>query len=409
MSEIFPDFIQNFVIDPMHLLSGVGKLLFTIWMLPENKNHSSSLSEHYNSIRHRICSITPPSFVPRLPRKIDDFAYWKASEIILWLLVYSILVLTGKMNEEYLAHHKLLVHGIYLLYQKSVSRNDITNARHLLHQYVSDFERLYGSKFMTCNVHSLLHLSDLVLQFGPSWVLTCFPFENANGILKMLVHATRNAQIQICKGVSLYLMLDGLKKKYIREDSVSALFSSKLERKDTHRRKLQFVSDGIAIVGCAKKITLIPNYIQEMLRAFGNIHTSIYSFQCAMKDGVFYSSNSYTRKIKTNSSCVAYTIDDQISIGFVEVFLRSSNCQCAKGYYNLCAETSETLAVVQKLKHYNPFLTNNLPIKFIHLLDFDNNERSIVNISQLKAVYFCISIEETGHMYAVEPFCMQNF
>lgn len=119
------------------------------------------------------------------------------------------------MDMEYLAHHKLLVSAIYLLYSKSVSKIDIDNARHLLHKYVGDFERLYGLGYMSCNVHSLLHLADLVRDFGPLWVFTCFPFENANGILKRLVHATRHAQIQICKGVCVSVFDTGWIEKKI--------------------------------------------------------------------------------------------------------------------------------------------------------------------------------------------------
>lgn len=231
MSQVLPDFIRNTVVDPMHLFMRIGKLLFEIWLFPEYKNHKASISQHSNSIRQRICSIAPPSFVPRLPRRIDDFAYWKASEIILWLLIYSIVVLNGEMSGEYFAHHQMLVHGIYLLSQKSASQNDIHEPRRLLRNYVGDFERLYGLKFMSCCVHSLLHLADLVEDYGPCWVFTCFDFENANGIPKSLVNATRNAQIQICKGVSLHLILEGLKQKYVRERSTSALFLEKLEKK----------------------------------------------------------------------------------------------------------------------------------------------------------------------------------
>lgn len=233
MSIIFPEYIDNFVLDPMHMLSGIGKLLLKIWFMLKPRDHEASISKHLDAIRQRILSIAPPSFVSRLPRKIDDFAYWKASEIILRLLVYSIVLLNGKMDVKYLEHHKLLVYGIYLLYQKSVSQDDIKKARRLLQQYVGQFDGRYSLENMVFHIYSLLHLADLVEAYGPLWVFTNFPFENANGILKLLVHATRNAQIQICLEVSLYLTLDVLKKS-ISASAVTVSFFMTNYKKEGH-------------------------------------------------------------------------------------------------------------------------------------------------------------------------------
>ena len=51
---------------------------------------------------------------------------------------------------------------------------------------------------MTCNLHSLLHFPQNVRDFGPLYTTSCFPYENANEILKKLVTGTKFAQLQIC-------------------------------------------------------------------------------------------------------------------------------------------------------------------------------------------------------------------
>lgn len=69
MSKILPDFIRNTVIDPMHMIMGVTKLLFRIWFFSNDVNlpAGAKMSEHFHSVRQRILSIAPPSFVPRVP------------------------------------------------------------------------------------------------------------------------------------------------------------------------------------------------------------------------------------------------------------------------------------------------------------------------------------------------------
>lgn len=406
MSYILPDFIRYTAIDPMHLLSGLGKDLFRMWFLPEHHKHPASMSTQFKTVRDRISSITPPSFVERLPRKIDDFSYWKASEIITWLLMYSIVTLTGIMSEAYLSHHQLLVSGIYLLYQKSVSEYDIGMARQLLHQYVKDYKRLYHVEFMTSNLHSLLHLADLVRDFGPLWVFTCFPFENANGILKLLVHATRDAQLQICKGASLYIILQGLHDRYIQEGSRSEVFYEKLDKKGIHRRKQHYITPSIAAVGHAKRLDNIPQDLRETLSQPYFHHRSIYRFHCLVKHGVFYSSTSYIRKVKTNSSCVAYTVDEQLLIGIIQTFVRVSDCVCKTGLCDDCINTAETLAIVRKCSPRSTFSTvePNFTLNFINLLTIhDDVPPIVINVSQLQAVYFQITVNETNETFAVKP------
>lgn len=47
-----------------------------------------------------------------------------------------------------------------------------------------------AEKTMTMKVHELRHIALFVKAFGPLWVFSCFPYENANGHLKGLVHGT---------------------------------------------------------------------------------------------------------------------------------------------------------------------------------------------------------------------------
>ena len=189
---LVPDFINTTAIDAMHCIyQGITKKLMYLWFDEENRTHASSLFAFINIIDKNITKLTLPSFVPRIPRKVGDYAHWKASELKLFLSVYSLIILKNIMSAQYFEHHILLVQGISILNSYSITEEKIIEAGRVLKEYVRRFEILYGKKHLSCNLHLLLHLPDNVRKFGPLWTTSCFAFENLNGVLKSYVHGTR--------------------------------------------------------------------------------------------------------------------------------------------------------------------------------------------------------------------------
>ena len=131
----------------------------------------------------KIKELKPPSFVNHMPRKVSEFSYWKATELKTFLLVCSLPILENIMSKKYFEHNKLLVYAITVLIFSSVSDEMVETARRLLTEYVEIFQILYGIK-----------------KFGPFWTMTCFQFENFNGILKSY---TMGRTILNCKFVPL--------------------------------------------------------------------------------------------------------------------------------------------------------------------------------------------------------------
>ena len=50
---------------------------------------------------------------------------------------------------------------------------------------------------MTINVHSLLHLPQVVQNLGPLWCHSCFAFEAANGDLLTFFHGSQSVEKQV--------------------------------------------------------------------------------------------------------------------------------------------------------------------------------------------------------------------
>lgn len=67
----------------------------------------------------------------------------------------------------------------------------------LSHDCTFTFFLLAEERYMTLNVHQLLHLPEVVNNLGPLWAHSCFPFESANGDLLKLFHGSRGVEKQV--------------------------------------------------------------------------------------------------------------------------------------------------------------------------------------------------------------------
>ena len=179
---------------------GVVKALLLLWFQPR----AGLFLNFMHIVNEKICSISPPDFVSRLPRSLqENLSYLKANELRTWLFCYSLPLMQIFMPALYCNHYMLLVYSIYVLSQPSISDESINLSEQLIHEFVMQFSDLYGLKNMTCNLHSLLHLPQNVRDFGHLYTTSCFSYENANGILKKLVTGTKFPQLQIFSTVSL--------------------------------------------------------------------------------------------------------------------------------------------------------------------------------------------------------------
>ena len=128
----------------------------------------------------------------------------------------------------------------------------------LLDEFVSRFEEFYGLENMSCNLHQLRHLAEVVRRTGPLWTMSCFSLENLNGKLAALVHSSNSAQLQICKGLPMYMSLYIMKRDLCRPNSKILQLIDKIL--SVRRIKLNFLSASIAVVG--KLIT--PTNVEEV-------------------------------------------------------------------------------------------------------------------------------------------------
>ena len=401
LSSIVYNNMTAITVDPMHcVFEGVVKKLMEFWFSSDFAQQPFSLMQYRNLVDRRLKSITPPSHVARLPRSISQhLSYWKAHEFQTWLYYYSIPCINDIMNERYFAHYLLLVLGISLLFQTSVSPQDIVIASQALHVYVLRFEPLYGLRYMSNNLHQLLHLPEAVRQFGPLWTTSCFPMEDLNGRLKNLVHGSNSAQLQICSTLAMFLQLTSLKNEKLVEGRPAYEYCKTLDSK-YGRIKRHFISDSVYIVGKCTELREYPTEVLQILNETIEHVTRVFCYQKLLQKKVMYSTVEYTQSKRTNSSfAVYYGSSDEKRIGQIRRFVRIASCLCPA----LCHCVARNYAIVTPCVIENEYSTciDDTVLSSVHtLVGFENGEQ-VIPIAKLESVCFYCEIGQ-ARSYIIE-------
>lgn len=162
------------------------------------------------------------------------------------------------MHLRFLYHYCALLEAIFLLNQSSISAEDIVKSERLLNYFVYMFPCLYGERYMTINMHSLLYLPDMVCKIGPLWATSCFPFESANGELLKLFHGTQFIVIQIINAVHVFQMLPSLSNLTISySPRANELVSSLSRKKIPKMSHFYLCGKGYEKEICEKEIQMI--------------------------------------------------------------------------------------------------------------------------------------------------------
>lgn len=249
--------VDGFSVEYMHcVLLGVVRQFINIWVSSSTNAEQYHLnSDNIAKADANLLAIKPCRDISRLPSSLTVAHRWKANECRAWLLHYSVMVLQELLSEQYVHHRALLVKAVYMLLQREVTADDVTESRALLTKFVSDICILYGKQHLSYNVHQLKHLSDSVLTSGPLWRTSAFPFESHNQQLLKLFHGYNHIPMQIAHCfVTLHTLPQLLKSPEISFDT---------------RRQCQTWLDGYPLVKRALKlepdVTLIGQSVERKL------------------------------------------------------------------------------------------------------------------------------------------------
>lgn len=164
------DIIWGLVPDYMHgVLLGVTKMLLKLWFSSSYADQPFFVGRSIKQIDKHLKKMKPTDDISRLPRKIENnMHHYKASELQMWLLFYSVPCLVDIMPHAYLNHYCLFVEGIYILLSDSISEAQLLHAESSLQKFYLQFGELYGTNNCTINLHNACqHLAKYVRKLGP--------------------------------------------------------------------------------------------------------------------------------------------------------------------------------------------------------------------------------------------------
>lgn len=305
------------------------------------------------------------------------------------------------MDSDYLEHYKLLIYGISLLNQSSISEDMVQKAERALHAFVQGFKDLYGEEHLTLNLHFLLHLPEMVRNFGPLYIFSCFEFENLNGILKSFVHSPKKPELQVCAMTSLFLNFDTIKSKFLLDSSNVSIFCKKLDSRTFYRQKHLKINDQMRILGTISENSSSFDKIKELINEYR--YEKIYFFDRIILKNIVYETINYCRNLKTNSSYVTHYSSGVEKIGQIIQFLRICNCTSIER--TKCSVDCKMYAVIKPVNTHRVFFVNDGVDHVFTMRKFDANQQTnhvLILVPDLECVLYTLELN-TNNKYLIRP------
>jgi len=152
--------ISKTPLDYMHLVClGVVKKMILLWIKGPLRVRLNGKAK--NKISHLLLlnrSCTPKEFV-RKPRSITDVKHWKAVEFRNFLLYTGPVVLRYILKNDIYNNFLTLHVAMTIVSCSNLCQGYFLNfAEALFNNFVTSFQVLYGTEYLSHNVHNLLHL-----------------------------------------------------------------------------------------------------------------------------------------------------------------------------------------------------------------------------------------------------------
>ena len=113
-----------------------------------------------------------------------------------------------------------------------------------------------------------------------------------------------------------------------------------------------------------------------------------------------YTCKQYARVVKTRSYCVKYLHNGTEGVGFIDRFMRVTNCNCI----NFCVDCNPSyLAIIEECQVTEDLTAwEGADLSFIHTYH-DPGFHIAVDVKQLLAMCFVIEVSGTNNTFIVEP------
>lgn len=194
--------VQDFVIaDSLHLLElGVMKRCLIGWR-DGSLGYSGKLSgNQIEMLSKDIQNVKLPSEIHRVMRGLDCLAHWKGVEWHNLLNYVGIVVFKDLLPEKIYTHFLLLFIAVTICSCDVYSKHRQT-AQLMFEKYIEEYKDIYGSEYITSNIHNLQHVVNDVNRFGCLQSISSYPFENCLFQIKNLLRQGNNNLQQVANRI----------------------------------------------------------------------------------------------------------------------------------------------------------------------------------------------------------------
>ena len=182
------DMADGILLDYMHVAClGVMRKLLKFWV--EGPSSIRLRPKAIQMISDRLESLGKmiSSDFGRKPRGLQEISRWKATELRQFLLYTGPIVLRNILPTKLYQHFLVFHLAMRILISDDLNATFNDDANRLLRSFVLSARKVYGTAFMSFNVHCLLHLSEDAKNFGALDNFSAFPFENELQHIKKMV------------------------------------------------------------------------------------------------------------------------------------------------------------------------------------------------------------------------------
>ncbi|KAK3917263.1 putative ATP-dependent helicase IRC20 [Frankliniella fusca] len=361
-SSCIPEYMHS-------ILLGVTRHMVTQWVeKPGPWNINGKISE----IDAALSSIQHPDFIHRTSRMLKYRKVWKASDLYYFLLFECLPILVDVLPEDYFQHLILLVFGVFTLLKRTILNQEIEESNLVLNLFVSQFERLYGDRAMTYNVHQLCHLSLCVQRFGPLHCSSAFPFEGINGMIARATHGTHHVSQEIVNNLKLY---QGIQRLRLIMEGV-----------DDSLPEPTFCMG--KVLGRCKDYSLEP--VEAAL--FETENVKIFT---RAKLGFNNFTSEIHKKLKTSNQYVTWQNNGVNQYGSIRFFAMADNkfCVCVRVY---------------KLNHLNVFYHKDTVKTISHLIPINPDSYHFVLLHEDSVLLSCEKVGRVKDFLFVRPHLLHH-
>jgi len=193
------DMVKDIPLEYMHLvcLGVVRKVLKLLIKEPKSKARISRQAIEELNLRQCAYKQAFPSEFSRKPRSFKELDHFKATEFRIIIMYTASILFDDVLPKKIYNSFKSLHIAMNILARKHLFETYSQYAHELLSYFVTNFQDNFGEKYLSYNVHGLLHITEDCLNHGALDEFSAFKFENRLQVIKNLLKSSHNPLQQI--------------------------------------------------------------------------------------------------------------------------------------------------------------------------------------------------------------------